>query len=75
MKYIYIDESGDLGNSYSSSKYFVIGAIIVDNPYDLKKIIKKARRKYRNLMHKSPEIKGNKTDKLVMGFVIKSIIS
>lgn len=32
MKYIYIDESGDLGDKYSSSKYFVIGEIIVDNP-------------------------------------------
>lgn len=73
MKYIYIDESGDLGNSYSSSKYFVIGAIIVDNPYGLKKIIKRTRKKYRNLMHKSPEIKGNKTDKLVIKNILGKI--
>ena len=32
MKYIYIDESGDLGDSYSSSKYFVMAAIILNNP-------------------------------------------
>jgi len=32
MKYIYIDESGDLGDNYASSIHFVIGAIIVDNP-------------------------------------------
>ena len=49
MKYIFIDESGDLGDSYSSSKHFIFGAIIVDYPNDLKKIIKKTRKKYRNL--------------------------
>ena len=35
MKYIYIDESGDLGDSYSSSKFFVIAAVIVDDPKKL----------------------------------------
>ena len=30
MKYVYIDESGDLGNKYSSSKYFVFAGIMVD---------------------------------------------
>lgn len=66
MKYIYIDESRDLGDSHSSSKYFVIGAIIVDNPKNLNSIIKKTRKKYRNILHKSPEIKGNKTNKHVI---------
>jgi len=32
MKYVYIDESGDLGNKYSSSKYIVFAGIMVDNP-------------------------------------------
>ena len=73
MKYIFIDESGDLGDSYSSSKHFIIGAIIVDCPNDLKKIIKKTRKKYRNLMRKSPEIKGNKTDKYVIKKVLQKI--
>lgn len=70
MKYIYIDESGDLGDNFSSSKYFVMGAIIVDNPKNVNKLIKKTRMKYRNLLYKSPEIKGNKTNK----FVIKKIL-
>ena len=34
MDYIFIDESGDLGRQ---SKYFVIGAIIVDNPKKIRK--------------------------------------
>ena len=70
MKYIYIDESGDLGNKYSSSKYFVMSAIIVDTPKNLNSIIKKTRKKYRKFLHKNPEIKGNKTDK----YIIKKIL-
>jgi hypothetical protein len=29
MKYVYIDESGDLGSKKSSSKYFVLAGIMV----------------------------------------------
>ena len=70
MKYIYIDESGDLGDSYSSSKYFVMAAIILNNPKKFSAIIKKVRKRYRNFLHKSPEIKGNKTD----NYIIKKIL-
>lgn len=48
MNYIYIDESGDLGDSYSSTKNFVMGAIVVDSPDSLKKIIKKVKRDINN---------------------------
>lgn len=70
MKYIYIDESGDLGDNYSSSKYFVVAAIILNNPKKFSAIIKKVRKRYRNFLHKSPEIKGNKTDR----YIIKKIL-
>ena len=73
MKYIYIDESGDLGNSHSSTKHFVMGAIAVDSPDSLIKIIKKVKRSNRNLMHKAPEIKGNKTNMLLKRYSKKSI--
>jgi hypothetical protein len=32
MKYIYIDESGDLGSKKSSSRYFVLAGIMVSKP-------------------------------------------
>ncbi len=32
MKYVYIDESGDLGSKNSSSNYFVFAGIMVDKP-------------------------------------------
>lgn len=70
MKYIYIDESGDLGDSYLGSKYFVIGAIIVDSPKNINRIIKNARNKYNNIIGRDLEIKGNKTNR----YVIKKIL-
>lgn len=60
MKYIYIDESGDLGDNYSSSKYFVLAAIIVNNPKTLNRIIKETKRKYPNIIGRDLEVKGNK---------------
>lgn len=50
MKYVYIDESGDLGDKYSSSKYFVIAAIMVDNPQNLKRIIKNTKNEYPDII-------------------------
>ncbi|MBE6496189.1 MAG: DUF3800 domain-containing protein [Methanobrevibacter thaueri] len=73
MKYIYIDESGDLGDSYSSSKHFVMGAIVVDSPRSLKRIIKKVKRDNRNRIHKAPEIKGNKTDKHIIEKILRKV--
>lgn len=66
MKYIYIDESGDLGDNYSSSKYFVLAAILVNNPKNLNRIIKETKRKYPNIIGRDLEVKGNKTDRNVL---------
>jgi len=59
LTHIYIDESGDLGQF--GSKYFVVAAIIVDDPLELKRIIKKLRqRKLKKKIKDLPEIKANK---------------
>ncbi len=59
LAHIYIDESGDLGQF--GSKYFVVAAIIVDDPLELKRIIKKLRqRKLKKKIKDLPEIKANK---------------
>ena len=60
MKYVYIDESGDLGSTYSSSKYFVMAGIMVDNPKKLDNLIKNTYRKHRKIK-KMTEIKGTLT--------------
>ena len=41
-KYMYIDESGDLG--IKGSKYLVLSALLVDKPEYLDRIIKNMRR-------------------------------
>ena len=73
MKYIYIDESVDLGDSQYSSKNFFMGAIVVDSPHSLKRIIKKVKRDNKNRIHKAPEIKGNKTDKHIIERILKKV--
>ena len=62
LKYMYIDESGDLGLSASSSKVLVISALLVENSKDLDKIITKMRRhKFRSELEGAIEIKANKS--------------
>ena len=68
MKYIFLDESGELGFKNSSSKYFVITLLSCDEGelYSLRRIIKKVRQKLiKKKLRKYPEIKGNNsTDKI-----------
>jgi len=39
-EYIYIDESGDTGYTKKSTRYFILTAVIVDDPYILRRIAK-----------------------------------
>lgn len=73
MKYMYIDESGDLGDSHSSSRYFVIAAVMVDDPKRLKRIIKKTKKKNPKSIHNHPEIKGSKTDRYLTKKILGKI--
>src|SRR3989339_456059 len=47
MKYIFLDESGELGFKSTSSKYFVITLLLCDGGevYSLRRIMKKVRQK------------------------------
>ena len=60
MKYIYIDESGDLGSKKSSSRYFVLAGIMVSKPKKLDNPIKNTYRKHKNIRDMN-EIKGTTT--------------
>ena len=68
MKYVFLDESGELGFKSASSKYFIITLLSCDEGaiYDLKRIMKKVRAKIiKKKMKKYPELKGNNsTDKI-----------
>ncbi len=60
MKYIYIDESGDLGSKKSSSGYFVLAGVMVSKPKKLDNLIKNTYRKHKNVRDMN-EIKGTTT--------------
>jgi hypothetical protein len=68
VKYIFLDESGELGFKERSSKYFVITLLSCDEGeiYELRRIMKKVREKiFKKKMKKYPELKGNNsTDKI-----------
>ncbi len=61
FKYMYIDESGDLGFSAGSSKFLVISALVVDDYRALDHIIKNMRRnKFKKELAKMNELKAYK---------------
>ena len=62
MKYIFLDESGELGFGEKSTKYFIISLLSCDESelYSLRRIIKKVRQKLvKKKIKKYPELKGN----------------
>lgn len=63
MKYLFLDESGELGfNSKKSSKYFIISLLSCDETElaEIRRIIKKIRMKIiKKKLKKYPELKGN----------------
>ena len=73
-KYIYIDESGDLGLSEMSSKVLIISALIADDSRKLDRIIKNARRyKFSKELRKAKEIKFNKSSRELKEYLIKKL--
>lgn len=68
MKYILLDESGELGFGEKSSKFFVITLLSFDESelYVIRRIIKRVREKIiKKKLKRYPEIKGNNsTDKI-----------
>lgn len=70
MDYIYIDESGDLGED---SKYFIISAIISSNKTDLERIINKINRIFKKQLRNSNEIKGNNTPNYIIKKILKRL--
>lgn len=72
LKYVYIDESGDLG--LNGSKYLILSALIVDNIVDLDRIIKNMRRnKFKKELRKAQEIKANNSSKEVIRHMLTKL--
>ncbi|MHA1827131.1 MAG: DUF3800 domain-containing protein [Candidatus Heimdallarchaeaceae archaeon] len=74
LKYMYIDESGDLGQNEGCSQYIVLSALLVDNPAPLDRIIKNMRRnRFKKQLKKAHEIKANKSSKEIIKYVLKKL--
>ncbi len=72
FKYIYIDESGDLGEH--GSKYMILAALIVDNPAEMDRIIKNMRRnKFKKELRKASEIKANKSSNAIIRYMLSKL--
>ena len=71
MSYIFIDESGDLGDK--GSKYFIMAAVLVKDSKTLDKLIKKTRNRYKKDIGQANEIKGFKTPPKVKKSILKKL--
>mgnify|MGYP001607342846 CR=1 FL=1 len=75
FKYMFIDESGDLGTRPSSTKFLILSALIVDNPQELDRIIKNMRRnKFKKELSKASEIKANSSSASVIFYMLQKLI-
>lgn len=58
---VYLDESGDLGSSFGSSKYIVVAALATNEPHELRRIVRAARGRLRARDRRMVELKFNKS--------------
>ncbi|MBI2542985.1 MAG: DUF3800 domain-containing protein [Candidatus Aenigmarchaeota archaeon] len=73
---IFLDESGDLGFTQKSSKYFVIGLLIAKNEKQIENCVKRTRNtKLKRKLRDVPELKFNKSDDAVRKYLLGCISS
>ena len=76
FKYMYVDESGDLGFSENSSKFIIISALIIDDYRELDRIIKNMRRnKFKKELVKMNELKAYKLHDYIRIYMLKKLNS
>jgi hypothetical protein len=73
MAYLFIDESGDLGFSKGSSKWFSFTIILTKNKRPLEKVIKKARKSLKKNHKRVNELHAYHADEVTRKRVLKSL--
>ena len=74
FKYMYIDESGDLGFKRGSSSFIVISALVVDDSRELDRIIKNMRRnKFKKELRKVSEIKAYSLHDFIRVYMLRKL--
>ena len=71
--YIYIDESGDTGYTKKSTKHFILTAVMVDDPFVLRRIAKSVY-KYNLNTKKLNMLHANQENRLVRNKLLKELV-
>lgn len=72
--YIFLDESGDLGFSEKSSKWFLFTLVVIDDPRKLERVIKKVRRSLKKKhKHEFSELHAYHADDITRKRLLKSL--
>ena len=70
---VYIDESGDLGFSTSSTKHLVMVALATSAPHELSRIVRKARRRFSQSDGAGSEFKFNRSGGPMRRFFLEQL--
>lgn len=65
MLYVFIDESGNLGFTKKSTKYYVIASVETRNLIELNGVVKKVRKTLRKKKKNIPEFKFTRSDDVI----------
>jgi len=74
MLYVFIDESGDLGFTERSTKYYVIASVETRNLLNLSRVIKQVRKTLRKKQRNIPEFKFARSDDVIRKRLLKKAV-
>lgn len=72
---VYLDESGDLGFSPRSTRYFVVVALAIPEPEELARIVKRISRRHFLRFERSIEFKFNRSSERTRRLILDGIAS
>lgn len=72
---VYIDESGDLGFSARSTRYFVVAALALPEPDGMTRVVKRIRRRHFLRFERSMEFKFNRSSESARRLLLDGIAS
>ncbi|RLI77809.1 hypothetical protein DRP04_10845 [Archaeoglobales archaeon] len=74
MLYVFIDESGDLGFTEKSTKYYVVASVETINDQQIAQEFKKVRKKLKKRERDIPEFKFTKTNKRTKMKILSKLV-
>jgi len=75
MYFVFIDESGDIGFSNKSTRYYIVACLETKRPDELSAAFKRARKKLGKGLKNIPEFKFSRSSFKVRSVVIKELLN